>query len=184
MSEQDKQDQQVQDQQAQEPKVEPKANPVVDGLAELKKEVKEMKDNEAQKASALQEHINAQQKEALDFFQDESKKKALLSGMNQQEANQLLEDIEQGRVTRRELEVRAKYGLQQIIGPKEPTQAPAAKPIAQHNAASQNFDSISQKLLSIQRNPNHPIHNPNHKDHYQAKKDYEELDKKREQLVS
>ena len=168
----------------QEPKEESKVNPVVEGIADLKKEVSELKANEAQKASALQEHINRQQQEALDFFQDEAKKRAVLAGMSQQEANVLLEGIEQGKVTRRELEVRAKYGLQQIIGPKEPSSAPATKAVPAQGAPNTTYDEISRKLMNIQRDASHPIHNPHHKDHYQAKKDYEKLDKQREQLVS
>ena len=143
-----------------------------------------MKENEANKASALQEHINRQQSEALDFFQDEAKKKALLGGMNQQEANQLLDDIEKGKVTRRELEVRAKYGMQQIVGPKEATNAPVAKPPVQGAAAEGDFDAISKQLMDMQKDRNNPIHDPNHKDHFAAKEKYEKLDKRREQLVS
>ena len=185
MSEEQTKAQQAQESQVdKEPKAEPKENPVIKGLADLKEEVKSMKENEANKASALQEHINKQQSEALEFFQDEGKKKALLGGMNQQEANQLLEDIEKGKVTRRELEVRAKYGIQQIVGPKEATNAPVVKPTVQGAPSGEDFDSISKQLLNMQKDPNNPIHNPNHKDHFAAKEKYEKLDKRREQLVS
>ena len=165
-----------------EPKAEPKVDPLKQELEGLRNDLKSIKESEEQKNSALQQHIQKQQQEAIDFFKDDQKKRALLATMNKQEADSLLEDIEKGNVTRRELEVRAELGFAKITGPKEATTVPVSKP--QQSVSGNSFDDISGQLLQIQRNPNHPYHNPSHPEHVKAVAQYEKLDKQRENLVS
>ena len=154
-------------------------------LAELKNEFSSYKQAQEQKSSALQEHIQKQQAEALEFFKNETNKKVLLESLSQEEANQLLGDIEQGKVTRRELEVRAKLGYQKIAGPIENKTVPVAAPAKQsYNDINANFEQINAERINTIRDAAHPYNNPGDPRHGDAVKRMDALDKKREELAA
>ena len=157
------------------------ANPTLEALADLKKEVSEIKESESQRESALDEYKQKQQQEAIDFFKDETKKKQLLSGMSQEEANGLLKGIEQGVVTRRELEVRAQLGFQKASGPKENVVVPVNNK-ADSIAHVQSIEQINGERMKVIRDMRHPYHDPRHKDHAAAVSKMAELEKRRDTL--
>lgn len=143
--------------------------------------MQEFKSQESQKQSALDEYKKKQQQEAVDFFKDEDKKKALLNSMSQEEANKLLSDIEAGQVTKRELEVRAQYGVQKVTGPKETPTVPAATQ-ADSISHANSISSINQERMSVIKDIRHPYNDPRHPDHATAVQHMKALEQKRDKL--
>ena len=165
--------------QAEPPVQEP--NQTLEALADLKKEVTEFKAQESQKQSALDDYKKQQQQDAVNFFQDEGKKKALLSSMSQEEATNLLSDIEAGKVTRRELEVRAQLSQQKLSGPKEATVVPINNKADSISHAS-TIEGINKERMEVIRNMRHPYNDPRHSGHAEAVKHMKALEQKRDSL--
>ena len=152
-------------------------------LSGLKNEVKSLKEQESLKLSALDQHIKTRQAEAVGFLKDENNKKLLLSNMSEQEAHSLLDDIEKGEVTKRELELRAKLAYQQQAGPKE---AAVIAPKTQSSPYEQiaTIEGLNQTRLGVIRDMRHPYNNEHHPDHLKAVQEMKELEAKRDKLMA